>query len=392
MSIESYLVFHLQKLQLGLDVACVREIFPLPELIPSPEAPGDIIGLLNLRGQVLPVMHLARRLGHPAGRVSPRDRVIVVEWQGLQVGMVVHGVDEVFTLDPDTIETDLSYGRQGVHSAFLEGVAKTESGLILLLNPEMLIRGTDEVIALVEQPINGFDGVNPPARDHLPFPALQSAAEFFEPDSFEPSFSEDIDFEQTLQLSDSWTESSQPSLETDFYALYCPDASESERNIFQRRAAELRQSLEKERAEDLTALAVIGLEGEFFGVSLEAVREFITVSKVSPIPCSAEHVVGNMNLRGEIMTLIDIRTALNLPPTRQGPVEKAVIAQVGEVAAGIVVDEVRDILFLHPADLTALPITAKGRRAATVQGVTRYGDGLLSVLNLPRLLCTPHSE
>jgi purine-binding chemotaxis protein CheW len=382
MNVESHLVFRLRDLQLGLDVSCVREIFPLPELIPAPEAPGDIIGLLNLRGKVLPIMHLDRRLGKPVGRVTLGDCVIVIEWQGLQVGMVVHQVEEVFTLDPAFIETDVSYGReQAINTAFLKGVAKVESGLILLLNPEKLIRLADEVAVMMWQA--EFGGLGNALDDQ---PAItqpeqsQEELDFFSSDFFEPNLLDPYESPVPEPL---------PQLPsgTDFYALYCPDASKSEREVFQRRAAELRQSLEDDQAQNLTALAVIGLEGEYFGVSLETVREFITVQKVSPIPCCPEHIVGNMNLRGEVMTLIDIRTALSLPQTQKRPVAKAVITQIGDIVAGITVDEVRDILFLHPSDLTSLPIATKGSsKASFLQGMAQYGETMLSVLNLPKLL------
>jgi purine-binding chemotaxis protein CheW len=381
MNVESYIVFRLQELQFGLDVSCVREIFPLPELIPAPEAPGDIIGLLNLRGKVLPVMHLERRLGQPVGQVKLSDRVIVVDWEGLQVGMVVHQVKEVLTLDPTTIERGVAYGReQAINTAFLQGVAKVESDLILLLNPEMLIRLADDVAVLMWQA--EFNGLGSGLKD-----------------PFGPAYAAPVQATSDLEVAD-FFESNTPELDeppvsvtaqlpsgTDFYTLYCPDASESNRAIFRRRAAELRQSLEDEQAQNLMPLAVIGLEGEYFGIGLETVREFITVPKVSPIPCCPGHIVGNMNLRGEIITLIDIRTVLSLPDTEKRPALKAIIAQCGDVTAGIAVDEVRDILFLHPSELTSLPIaTQANTRAAFVQGMTRYGETVLSVLDLSKLL------
>jgi purine-binding chemotaxis protein CheW len=358
MNVESHLVFRLRELQLGLEVSCVREIFPLPELIPAPEAPGDIIGLLNLRGKVLPLMHLDRRLGQPVGRVNLSDRVIVIESQGLQIGVVVHEVEAVFSLDSATIEADVSYGRdQAIHPAFLKGVAKIEDNLILLLNPETLLRLADDVALMMGEA--EFGGVEV---------GLESI----------PSHSPILDNRELF---------AQPSAIANFYTLYCPDASDTERATFQRRAAELRQSLEDTQAQNLTALAVIGLEGEYFGLDLVSVREFIKVQKVSPIPCCPEHIVGNMNLRGEVMTLIDIRTALSLPHTQKRSVTKAVITQNGDVIAGITVDEVRDILFLHPSDLTPLPIATKGSsRESFLQGMTQYGETMLGVLNLPKLL------
>jgi purine-binding chemotaxis protein CheW len=357
MNVESHLVFRLRDLQLGLEVSCVREIFPLPELVPAPEAPGDIIGLLNFRGKVLPVMHLNRRLGQPVGRVSLSDRVIVIEWQGLQVGVVVHEVEEVFALDSTTLGADVSYGRdQAIHPAFLKGVAKVEDNLILLLNPETLIRLADDVALMMWEAEFSGGLERAPSLDGLDAPLP----------------------EQELLA--------QPSEIADFYTLYCPDASVPERATFQRRAAELRQSLEDTQAQNLTALAVIGLEGEYFGLDLASVREFIKVQKVSPIPCCPGHIVGNMNLRGEVMTLIDIRAALNLSPSAQRPVTQAVITQVGDIIAGITVDEVRDILFLHPSDMTPLPTAIKGDTASFLQGMAQYGEKMLSVLNLPKLL------
>jgi purine-binding chemotaxis protein CheW len=359
MNVESHLVFRLRELQLGLEVSCVREIFPLPELIPAPEAPGDIIGLLNLRGKVLPVMHLDRRLGQRVGRVNLSDRVIVIKSQGLQIGVVVHEVEAVFPLDSATIEADVSYGRdQAIHPAFLKGVTKIEDNLILLLNPETLLRLANDVALMMWEA--EFGGVEVGlAGVPINSPVLDDNPELF----------------------------AQPSAIANFYTLYCPDALDTERATFQRRAAELRQSLEETQAQNLTALAVIRLEGEYFGLDLVSVREFIKVQKVSPIPCCPEHIVGNMNLRGEVMTLIDIRTALSLPHTQKRPVTKAVIAQIGDVIAGITVDEVRDILFLHPSDLTPLPLATKGRsRESFLQGMTQYGETMLGVLNLPKLL------
>jgi len=63
MESKAYLIFYLDKSPYAIAAQTVKEIFPLPELIPLPEAPTDIIGVLNLRGEILPIMHLALRLG-----------------------------------------------------------------------------------------------------------------------------------------------------------------------------------------------------------------------------------------------------------------------------------------------------------------------------------------
>ncbi|NJL43160.1 MAG: chemotaxis protein CheW, partial [Pseudanabaena sp. SU_2_4] len=73
----------------------VTEIFLLPELTVVAEAPLDIVGLLNLHNQFVPVMHLDLRFGHKFDQCWLTDSVIVVESPGIQVGVIVHQVETV---------------------------------------------------------------------------------------------------------------------------------------------------------------------------------------------------------------------------------------------------------------------------------------------------------
>jgi purine-binding chemotaxis protein CheW len=75
MASKPYLIFDLGDSQYGIDASLVKEIFPLPELAPVPEAPTDIIGILNLRGEVLPVMHLGLRLGRSVVRCELSNQI-----------------------------------------------------------------------------------------------------------------------------------------------------------------------------------------------------------------------------------------------------------------------------------------------------------------------------
>ena len=73
---EQYLTFNSQSNLFGIISKYVREVFPLPELQPILDAPGDVVGLLNLRGQLLPVIQLAKRLGLPSQKFKLSDSVI----------------------------------------------------------------------------------------------------------------------------------------------------------------------------------------------------------------------------------------------------------------------------------------------------------------------------
>lgn len=349
---QSYLIFELDDLQYGLETSHVREIFKLPELTPVADAPGDIIGLLDFRGTVLPVMHLAKRLGQKSPGCRLSDSVIVIEWQGVQVGIVVNWVYDVQSLLPSMIESMPTYElRENAHTAFAAGIAKVNDSLITLLNPETLIRQTDEVVMMSwEAKLDDLDADN-------------GATAYPDEQVFEA---------QSIPVI------------TNFFSLYCPDISPEERQIFRQRADQLRHSLESSDISQLKALAVIRLGEEYFGLELQRVREFINVRKVRSIPCCPPHIMGNINLRGEVMTLIDIRETLNM--TRSvDHIPKAVVIEVDDIAAGITVDQVLDVVYLPPSDIVPMPAALAKRSQSFFQGATHYRKKNLSILDLPKL-------
>jgi purine-binding chemotaxis protein CheW len=91
------------------------------------------------------------------------------------------------------------------------------------------------------------------------------------------------------------------------------------------------------------------------------------------------------------MTLIDIRSTLNLPHPQKQNISKAVILQIGDIVAGITVDEVCDIVFLNASELAPLPTALKGH-AVFENGTTQYRQKMLRVLNLPTLLAAQQVE
>jgi purine-binding chemotaxis protein CheW len=131
-------------------------------------------------------------------------------------------------------------------------------------------------------------------------------------------------------------------------------------------------------------LAVVELDGEYFGVELSAVLEFCDIVELSPIPCCPPHILGAMSLRGELLTLIDPHTALNLPPADRG--SKAVIARLGEQAVGIAVDQVHDVVYLRDEELQAAPAALRERCGVSITGIAPYAGRTMIVLDLPALL------
>ena len=329
----AYVTFELNRLPYALSAVAVREMFPLPELVPVAEAPGDIIGLLNLRGSILPVMHLAKRLGQASPPCQPDDRVIILEWQGLQLGMVVHSVRDAIDLDPTAIVSEPDYGRiSNIHTAFVGGVATIDEVLTVVLDPETLIREPVEVAALAED----------------------------DPDS-----------------------ESLAAAPTDFYNRYFPTATAAQRQLLHDRALALQHDIRGDlaRAEG-ELVATFRLGGEFFGIDVAHVREIIRLPEAAPVPCCPPHILGNANLRGEILALVDVRTALNLPAGNRNELTQAIVVEVEGIAAGIAAGEVFDVLPLQAE--VATETTAANR--AHLRGTSSYEDRLVGILDLPALL------
>lgn len=130
---QQIVVFDLADEQYGIDIASVESIIEMQPVTAIPRAPAFIEGVINLRGVVLPVIDLRKRFDLPAQEPTKKTRIIIVETDGLAVGMVVDAVTEVLRIPEDTVEP-LSPLMASVDSAFIEGVAKLDERLIILVN------------------------------------------------------------------------------------------------------------------------------------------------------------------------------------------------------------------------------------------------------------------
>lgn len=417
MDSQAYLIFQLQELRYGIEAELVQEVFPLPELTPLADAPADIIGMLNLRGKIVPVMHLACRLGQSQPICKLKDAVVILDWQGIQVGIVVDQVQDVLTFDASAIDTSVEYGRpQG--SPYIKGVTKELEVPIVLLNPDSLVREPDQVASLVwetelgsvetelpEIPLNLDTETSSETLEEVDDPdeiaALHQQWEALLNDSESDSDSEQMlmaDLEAANFESDQRVEAAPedapepeptipqtPKLGT-FFERYCPDASEADQGVFRQRAASLRVALTETDPADLRSLAVVGLGNQYFGLDLSWVREFINIRAVTPIPCCPQHIVGNINLRGEVMTLVNIQKALNLTDDSRESPQKAVVFEVNDVVAGLTVDEVIDVTALSSAQIAPIPAAASASYREFLQGMILYNNQYLNILDLPKMI------
>lgn len=328
-SYKPYLIFSLDGSRYGIEAFWVQEIFFLPELTPVAEAPRDIVGIFNLRGRILPVMDLNIRLGQRAREYKLSDSIIVLELQEFQIGIIVNEVHDVQNIFSEDITSEISYGRKipREYHHLINGVAKIPDGIVMLLDIEQLI-DSSPVIELTNE-------------------------------------------EENSALTEQ--------------RVFCPNATPEERAIFRSRAENLMLPSARQDFTGLIPLAVVGLNGEYFGIDLEIIREFTDIRQITPIPCTPPHIVGNMNLRGEILTLIDIRGVLNLPPNGIEATSKAMVLHVDDIVAGVVVEHVYDVTYLNPKEITPIPTAVHSSNDEFLRGTAPYRDKMMTLLDIPKI-------
>jgi purine-binding chemotaxis protein CheW len=353
MSEQSYFIFSVNQHRYGIDTIYVEEVFALPELTPTPKASRDIVGILDFRGESVPVMNLSITLGQPSLNYRLTDNLVVLKWEDLRIGIIVNQVHDVKTISSDEIKTEISHKQEwtGVERKKIIAGKVSNEDIVILSNP-----GNWLWYAEIQELISVKDS--------------SAATQARSPSNQQPISG----FESPL--------TQQPTL--------FPNATSQEREIFRKRADNLKASVQRQDLKDLKPLMVVALGDDFFGIDVETVREFVDVRKVTPIPCCPSYIIGNMNLRGEILTLIDLREFLE-PSKRSTPTiegAKAMVIEVRNVVVGVMVKAIGDTMFLldqrevmnSPNVSDSINLNKK-----YLQGIASYHEKVMTILDIQKI-------
>ncbi len=126
-------VFDLASEYYGVDIGDVREIIRMQTVTRVPGAPPYVEGIINLRGQVIPVVDLRKRLQLAVGEQTNESRIVWLTINDQDVGVIVDGVTEVLRIPVSSIEPPSSMV-SSVDADYLRGIAKLDTRLIILLD------------------------------------------------------------------------------------------------------------------------------------------------------------------------------------------------------------------------------------------------------------------
>ena len=353
-----YLTFTQNNLRYGVPAIAVQEVFFLPEITPIPEAPADIIGSVNVRGKIIPVMDLNLRFGYPPIPYALNDNIIILNWQELTLGILTNQVHEVKAIADQGVTAELPHDQSSLdfkQERFINGFFQENENLWFLLNIETLLRYTEAQNLDLELDLDAFD------LDALSLPedATENTEELGESTEIVPAIKSPIFFAQ---------------------------ATEFERKVLQKRADNLRQNSKLKDLTGLKPLAIFTLNQEFFGVDLSLIQEFLKFTEATAIPCSPAFIIGNINLRGEIITLIDIRSLFNLPRAIASEERQAMIINVEGVVVGVLIDSIQDIFMLNSKDVLDASVMENDLNQSYLQGVIPYQEKMLGLVNLTEII------
>ena len=151
-----YLTFFLAGEEYGLEILKVHEIIGIMPITRVPRTPEFVLGVINLRGKVIPIMDLRAKFGMEAAEHAAEACIIVVQLRGVQIGVFVDRVSEVLDIAEQDIEDAPSFSAD-IDTDYLLGIAKTNGRVKLLLDIDRVLSQTSPAEDIAKQCIEAAE-------------------------------------------------------------------------------------------------------------------------------------------------------------------------------------------------------------------------------------------
>ena len=128
------------------------------------------------------------------------------------------------------------------------------------------------------------------------------------------------------------------------------------------------------------------LDNETYGINVMQVQEVLRYTEIAPVPGSPDYVLGIINLRGNVVTVIDTRSRFGLEPGEVTENSRIVIIEAEKQVIGILVDSVAEVVYLRSSEIDTAPNVGTDESARFIQGVSNRDGELLILVDLNKLL------
>ncbi len=139
---DKYLTFTLGEEVYGIDIRVVIEIIGIQRITKVPEVPEYVRGIINLRGKIIPVVDMRLRFRQQYREYTDRTCIVVVEINGVLIGLIVDAVSEVLDIREENVVPPPEL--KASQNKYIRGIGKLESGVVMLLDWEKLFSEEDQ--------------------------------------------------------------------------------------------------------------------------------------------------------------------------------------------------------------------------------------------------------
>lgn len=145
-------------------------------------------------------------------------------------------------------------------------------------------------------------------------------------------------------------------------------------------------SVNEEKDDETLQWVTFKLDNETYGINVMQVQEVLRYTEIAPVPGAPEYVVGIINLRGNVVTVIDTRSRFGLMPAEVTENSRIVVIEADKQVIGILVDAVAEVVYLKTSEIDTAPNVGNEESAKFIQGVSNRDDELLILIDLNKLL------
>lgn len=138
--------------------------------------------------------------------------------------------------------------------------------------------------------------------------------------------------------------------------------------------------------------ATFKLEDEIYGIHVMQVKEVQRLTEIAPVPGAQHYVLGIVNLRGNVITVVDTRTLFGLPRAEMTDNSRIIVIELEDQVIGVLVDKVADVIYIQRSNIERAPNVGTDESAKFIQGVSYHNEQLITLLDFDRIIDTPEAD
>lgn len=330
-SFTNYLHFLIENDFYALEISHVREVLEYRQIIHLTRIPminDTIIGVINIRGEIIPIIDLSMRLYNKKISILPNTCIIIIELDDygkrVIVGIMADTVKGVYKLTEDDIVTKPGFGNK-IRNDFISNFAMIGEEHIILLKTDTLLNFDD---------LSELSGID--IKDLLSIKVAQGGELIHNEISYEE---EDVEY----------------------------------------------------KGDEIHYVTLL-IEDELYGIEMSRIKEIIRVTEMRPVPNSKKFMKGVINLRGKMIPVMDMRERCGLEPKEYHKKTSILIVSLNEIYVGLIVDLVNKVVKISNSNIQYPPHYSAKIDTDFLNGISEVNDKIIIIVDIDKILSPEEHE